>query len=208
MAVLAACTGAEPVSTGPAAVPSTQALASLADSLASASSPGERRARIARAFARNGLTPLADLGRPDARHPRFGENGPVLAGFVPGRHPLARPDLVVVGTEADGPHAAPLLEAARVLVERSEWATVPERTVLVALWSGTRGAEAALRLGVWPRDSVRAVIQVGETGATVQDLPAIRIVPGADALDLAQGILDAIIDQARRPARSDTTSAP
>lgn len=205
---LAACTGAEPaLPTGPDVVPSARALATIADSLAGAPSKPERRARVVRAFARYGLTPLADFGRQDALNPRWGADGPVLAGFVPGRHPLARPDLVIVGTDIDGPNAAPLLEAARVLVERSMWATVPERTVMVALWSGTRGPEDALKLGIWPRANVRAVIQIGDSGASVQDIPAIRILSGADALALAQDIVDATIEHARRPAPADTTAA-
>lgn len=208
LATLAACTGAEPaLPTGPDVVPSAYALAAITDSLSGATTPASRRETVVRAFVRYGLTPLADLGRRDALNPRFGVEGPALAAFIPGRHPLARPDLVIVGTDIDGPHAAPLLEAARVLVERSGWATVPERTVMVALWSRTRGAEDALRLGVWPRANVRAVIQIGETGASVQGIPDIRILPGADALGLTQSILDATILQARRPAPADTTSA-
>lgn len=207
LATLAACTGADPaLPTGPDVVPSARALAVVRDSLATAPTPERRRARIVRAMQRAGITPLADLGRQDALNSRFEVDG-VIAGLIPGRHPLARTELVVVGTEVGGPDVAAVLEVARVLVERSQWATVPERTVMVALWDGPRGAERVLNLGVWPRASVRAVIQVGETGAWVQDVPAIRILPSADALDLAEGTLNETIRQARRPAPADTTSA-
>ena len=208
LALLAGCTGAEPVlPTGPDVAPSARALALIADSLGTAEGALERRRRVVRAFTRYGLTPLADMGRQRSENPRFSVGGPVVAGLVPGRYALARPELVIVGAEVDGPYAAPLLEAARVLVERSEWANVPERTVMVALWSGDRGPESALRLGVWPRDRVRAVIVVGEGGRVPTDVPSVRVLPGADALDLADGLLAEILRQSRRAAPGDTPAA-
>ena len=90
---------------------------------------------------------------------------------------LARPDLVLVGTSLDGPGVAPLLEAVRVLVERSQWAVVPERTVMVALWSGRQGVDQALASGVWPRANVRAALVVGEPAGRSRQ-PGGRVRPG------------------------------
>ena len=208
LALLAGCTGAGPaLPTGPDVVPSARALAAVTDSLATAATPLERRRRVVRALERYGLTPLAGLGGRETRPPRYGADGPVLAGLVPGRHPLARPELVIVGADADGPHAASVLEMARVLVERSEWANVPERTVMVALWTGERGPESAVRLGVWPRDQIRAVVAVGEGGRVPTDVPAVRVPAGDDALGLANRLLAEALRQSRRAAPGDTVAA-
>ena len=200
---LAACTGSGPVATtGPDAVPSGALLAAVTDSLAEAA----RRPEVARrAMIRAGITPLGDFGRPDSLNPQF-LLGDRVAGLIPGRHPLARPDLVIVASGLDDPATPAVLEAMRVLVERSMWTIAPERTVLVALWPAGR-AEEALRTEVWPRENVRAVLLVGEGGPTPTDIEVARILPGGDALGLAQSVLDETIRLAQRPAASDTLAA-
>ena len=119
-----------------------------------------------RALAEAGLTPLAD-GRPnDAEEPDAAAftapTSGLLGGFVPGRQPLLRPELVVLVAPADGPLAAAVLEAGRLLVIRSMTENEPGRTVLVALTSGAEGPSAAVRLPVWPADAIREVLVVGE----------------------------------------------
>ncbi len=208
LVLLAGCTGASPaLPTGPDVVPSARALAAVTDSLTTAATPLERRHRVVRALVRYGLTPLAGLGGYEDTPPRYGADGPVLAGLIPGRHPLARPELVIVGAEVNGPHAAAVLETARVLVERSEWANVPERTVMVALWTGDRGPESALRLGIWPRDQVRAVIAVGESDRVPTGIPSVRVPAGDDALGLANRLLAETLRQSRRATPGDTLAA-
>ncbi len=199
-----------PTATGPAAAPSARRLAATADSLAAVPSGPARRALAQRLLKRSGVTPLADMGRQRAANPRFAvDAASSVAGFVPGRYPLARDELVVVGTSLGGPHVAPLVEAMRVLAERSRWAVVPERTVMVALWSGPDGARGALTSGVWPRQNVRAVLTVGEAAAVPDSLTAVAIPAAspatvAERLALAQRVLDEAVRLARRPALADT----
>ena len=125
---------------------------------------------------------------------------------MPGRHPLARADLVVVGTSLDGPGAPALLEAARVLVERSQWATVPERTVLVALWTGRwadrRGVAETLAAPVWSRGAVRAVLVVGDGPAGGVDTLAVEtLAPGGGGPGLAAALVERVAALAARPPR-------
>ena len=207
--------------TGPDAVPSQRLMASTADSLAGATGYAARRALTERLLARFGVTPLGDMGRQRAANPRFAveagrTRAPLVGGLLPGRNPVARPELVIIGASLDGPDVGPLLEAARVMAERSEWAVVPERTVMVALWSGPDGVRDALSSGVWPQANVRAVLVVGAPVA-VPDTTAggVRLVmatiptasregtPGGDTA-LAQRIVDETLRLARRAAPADT----
>ena len=204
------CSGSEPTATGPTAAPSARLLAATSDSLGAAG-PAARQALARRLLQGSGVTPLADMGRRRAANPRFTVGSTTLvAGLVPGRYPLARDELVIVGTSLDGPQAGPVVEAMRVLAERSQWAVVPERTVMVALWTGPDGAREALNSGVWPRSEVRAVLTVGETVAAPDGLETVAI-PATSAatagarLALAQRVLDEAIRLARRPALVDTT---
>ena len=205
--------------TGPDAAPSARVLAATADSLRAAPGPVARRALARRVMIRSGLTPLADMGRPRSENPVFsvgGEPGAgaVVAGLVPGRWPTVRSELVVVGTDLSGPHVGPVLEAARVLAERSQWTPTPERTVMVALWTGPDGARGALTSGVWPRGNVRAVLSVGGPvgalplveveGQAALDTVVLPVEPGEGAVALAQRVLDEAVRLARRPVPADT----
>ena len=203
LAAIGGCAGsAEAVEVGPDARPSARAVAALADSLAR---PGaDRRAVAARALARGGATPLGDPVLGDSLGLFAWSGAPVAAGLVPGRHPLARPDLVVGGTRIDGPAAPAVLEAARVLAERARWTHQPERTVEVVLWSGLwtdrQAVSEVLRAPVWPRDNVRAVLVVGDAAVAPVDSVAVEaMAPGAGGVELASALIERVTALARRP---------
>jgi hypothetical protein len=183
--------------------PDAEAVEALADSLAGAPSPAARRAVAARRLAAAGVTPLAG-GVPGAGPGggtfQAGLAVPLVGGFVPGGRPVARDALVVVGASLEGPAAPAVLEAARVLVARSLWETTPERTVEVVFWSGDArdGAAGALRLPLWPRDAVRAVLVVGDdVGAEVEGVPAFSLAaPGPADAALAARVVRRVLELA------------
>ncbi|WP_420454525.1 hypothetical protein [Rubrivirga sp.] len=193
---VSACAGPDPVPTGPDAPVSVRALAGLTDSLAAARSTTPRRAFLRRQLVRAGVTPFGDGGLVARYQTDLGV--PVVGGFVPGRSPLGRSELVVLGTRADGPATAAVLEAARVLVERSLWTSQPERTVEVAFWSAGDGVRQVIRSSLWPRAAVRAVVMAGPEGPAEIDGVAIeRLDPALDPVALAQALVDRTTARAR-----------
>ena len=104
-----------------------------------------------------------------------------VVGYVVGKRPdLAREAvLVCADLDAAGPFAgvrtldldnlgtgaAALLEVARREARLARYLTIPERTVIFALWSGARlghaGLEAYLRIPTWPLSQIEAVVYVG-----------------------------------------------
>ncbi len=204
---VAACSGSEAaLPSGPSASVSPRAVASLADSLAANRSTTARRAFLKRSLVRSGLTPFGD-GRLD---PQFQTDlgVPVVGGYVPGRHPVGRPELVIVGTRVDGPGVASLLEAVRVLVERSEWVSQPERSVEVAFWPAGDGVRQGVRASLWSRSQIRAVVTVGGAGpAEVDGVPVERLDASLDPLALAQALVDRTTARARYVAPTDSTRA-
>ncbi|GIV62233.1 MAG: hypothetical protein KatS3mg044_1099 [Rhodothermaceae bacterium] len=104
-----------------------------------------------------------------------------LLGYVPGSHPLRAKELVIVCADLDGfgrlagtlvfdprhtgEAAAAVLELARHYAAVARLLDVPERTLLLALWSGARlehaGLRAYLDAPVWPLDRTHAVIYLG-----------------------------------------------
>ena len=182
--------------------PDARAVAALADSLARAPSAAARRAVAARSLASSGLTPLAGGTRGDGAF-QAGVGTPFVGGFVPGHQPVARDALVLVGVSLESPAAPAVLEAARVLVARSMWETTPERTVEFVFWSGeaAEGVGGALRLPLWPREAVAAILVVGgDVGAEVQGVPAFALpASGADAAR----VLQRVVELAERPAPPD-----
>ncbi|PAP77509.1 hypothetical protein [Rubrivirga marina] len=203
----AGCAGAdEAAHFGPEAVPSARAVAALTDTLAEARSTTPRRAAIRRALVRAGVTPFGD-GRLQARF-QTDLGIPLVGGFIPGRHPLGRAELVVLGTRVDGGAVPAVIEAAHVLVQRSQYATVPERTVEVAFWPGGDGVRQVLRSSLWPRDQIRAfVVAGGEGPATVDGVPVIRLDVDAGGVDLAAALIEQTAEAARIPAPSSDTLA-
>lgn len=122
--------------------------------LDAASTPDARRAVLVALLAEAGLTPIAGT--------RF-EAGDLVAGFVPGRRASRRDTLVVVTTAADGPAAAALVEAARLMVARADsHGDTPERSVLVALWpagaSRAEGLAAVRAFPLWSPASVHTIL--------------------------------------------------
>lgn len=132
--------------------------------LAAAPTDSARMAVAADLSAQAGLTPLAG---------RQFTYGRVVAGFVPGRSPLARDTLVVVAAAIDGPYAVPLIAAGRRMVDAAvRRGADPGRSVLVALWPAgrtpERGLAEVLAFPLWPRSAVRhAVVVVPASPETV-----------------------------------------
>ncbi len=199
---VSACAGPDPLPSGPAVTVSPRALVGLADSLAAAQSTTPRRAFLRRELVRAGVTPFGDGGLVATYQTDLGV--PVVGGFVPGRSPLGRSELVIVGTRADGPAAAAVLEAARVLVERSLWTSQPERTVEVAFWSAGDGIRQVIRSSLWPSGAVRAVVMVGPQGPAEIDGVAIeRLDPALDPVALARALVERTTERARYVAPAD-----
>lgn len=104
-----------------------------------------------------------------------------LLGFVAGKHPKRARELVIVATDMDnvgaiagvstfdadhlGIGTAALLEVARHYALFGAYGSVPERTVLFAVFSGGRqghaGLRSYLRLPAWPLSQTRAVVYLG-----------------------------------------------
>lgn len=120
-----------------------------------AAAPDTTRAVVAATlFGEVGLTPVAGT--------HF-DAGALVAGFVPGRRAGLRDTLVVVAAALDGPHAATLVEAARLVVDRADThGDAPERSVLVVLWPAGLSPEGGLAtvraFPLWRRDAVRLTI--------------------------------------------------
>ena len=104
-----------------------------------------------------------------------------VLGFLSGKHPVRRDELVLVCADLDavgtiggvrtldlhnlGVHAAALLELARNYGAMSQYAEVPERTLLFAVFSGSRlgnaGLRAYLQNPLWDLSKTTAVVYVG-----------------------------------------------
>jgi hypothetical protein len=148
--------------------------------------------------------------------------GRLVAGLIPGGHPSHRDSLVVA--LALGPRAgAALLEAARLMAERSAYHAGPARSLMVALpiASGGVGGDATsavartLGIPVWDAASVLSVVVVG-SGADAQasDIAerGLAFVPiddhGATALsDLVLRVYDALLRETAEPA-TESSDAP
>lgn len=184
----------------PASVrPDPVATSALRDSLVQAPSAAARRGVAVRALRTAGVTPLA--GGLFTR----GVTAPLVGGFVPGAVPSKASELVVLGASLEGPGAADVVDAARVLVDLSLAQTVPERTVQVVFWSAPlsprEGVEAALRSPLWPRDAVRTAVVLA-SGAALPDS-----VGGADVravevggTDTVSRLVAAVLTAAAEPA--------
>ena len=147
--------------------------ARTAERLAAAPSPDARRAVAVALFAEAGLTPVAGLRAETGARFEVGSLAPgaLVAGLVPGRRAGRRDTLVVLAAALGGPHAATLVEAARLLVTHADSrGDAPERSVLVALWpAGAARAEGLMAVRafpLWPRGAVRVLL-------VAEDAPAI-----------------------------------
>ncbi|MGB3542920.1 hypothetical protein [Rubrivirga sp.] len=194
----------DPAALGPQARPSALTYEVTVDSLEDAASSLARLAVGARAMVGVGLTPLASplLSTPESRFTLPAVSGPLALGLIPGGDPLLRSELVVVGADVDTPSAAVVLEAARALVERSQWTDVPGRSVQIALWSGAASRSRALSAPLWRRDAVYAVLEVGEPPSRADD--AVEYIVGAAGLDLSAVVLARVLEVASEPAVSDS----
>jgi hypothetical protein len=140
-----------------------------------------------------GLTPLFDRGFVSPER-----GGPVVAGVLPGGHPVHRDTLVVaVGVGAAG--AAAVLEAAHLLSARSAFTAGPARSVMAAvafdssrrpLAGAAAAAAAVLAAPLWSPENVVALVVVGQGAeaaaptATGRGLTFVAV-PGAEPAALA-----------------------
>ncbi|GAB5534738.1 MAG: hypothetical protein Rubg2KO_09870 [Rubricoccaceae bacterium] len=134
--------------------PSSARIERVGEELFDAITPADRRLAISETLATHGLTPLAGGAAPfDARRYALGLDTTWLGGFIPGRHPVLRSELVVARVGLEDSSAVILLEAARVLVERSKTKNVPGRSLLVVL---SPDASRGVARSLWPAASVHA----------------------------------------------------
>ena len=129
--------------------------------------PGGRNAVISTWLEASGLTPLAGGAAPfDARRYSLGAGDSLLGGFIPGRHPVIRSELVVAEVRAGDPLAAHLMEAIRVLVQRSQTENVPSRTVFVAFYQDHLRPRRSFSL--WPRLRVQSRLKLEQVSGVPQ----------------------------------------
>jgi hypothetical protein len=155
-----------------------------------------------------GLTPLFGPGFVTP-----GRDGAVVAGVLPGGHPVHRDTLVVVvGVGAAG--AAAVLEAAHLLSARSAFTAGPARSVMAAvafdpasrpLPGAAAAAAAVLAAPLWSPESVVSLVTVGqgaEAAAPAATDRGLTFVPvaGADAAALAMGAFEALQATSRAPS--------
>jgi hypothetical protein len=160
--VLAAALSACGLTRGPQTL--AEQTARTAERLAAAPTPDARRAVAVTLFAEAGLTPLAGLRSESGA--RF-EVGALVAGFVPGRRAGFRDTLVVLAAAIDGPHAATLVEAARLIAEQADThGDAPQRSVLAALWPAgltpDDGLAAVRAFPLWPPGAVRLTVVLAD----------------------------------------------
>ena len=158
---------------------------------------------------------------------RFRLGSGVVAGFVPGRHPLYGGELVLLVVRAEGPPALAMLEAVRMLAAGARYSTRPERTVLVAFLPASSGAAALDVLTAalpWERTAVRAMLIVEPDAAVASRAEAVagrqawplRFLQGSgasqgevsEALDLARATLEAVLSATEGAPRSMNGAAP
>lgn len=138
----------------------------------------------------------------------------LVGGFVPGRVPGRRSELVIVGGSLDGPEAPVLIEAARQIALDARSRLRPERTVLLALWRGQRTGTTALddllAVPLWSAAGRRAVLDASgaaaRTGKTrIAGVPLIPIFdpetqPWQAAVD---AVVQAVLTAAAAPPDTD-----
>lgn len=119
---------ADPIALGQ---PDLSRIERVEKALRSAEDARARQLVAEEALAALGATPLAGGAAPfDERRYRLGEG---IGGFIPGRHPVLRTELVVVRADVEDAGLAVVVEAARVLVERTRTENVPGRSLLFVL---------------------------------------------------------------------------
>ena len=116
-----------------------------------------------------------------------------VIGYVPGKRPDFAREAVLVCADLDaagsfagvrtldptrlGAEAAALLELARYHAGLAQFLTIPERTVIFALWSGSRlnhaGLRAYLRNPTWALQQFHAVIYIGLPKSEVASVQAL-----------------------------------
>ena len=116
-----------------------------------------------------------------------------VIGYIAGKRPDFAREAVLVCADLDAPgpfagvrtldptrlgtEAAVLLELARYQAELSQFLTIPERTMIFALWSGSRlnhaGLQAYLRNPTWALRQLHAVIYIGLPASDVAAVQAL-----------------------------------
>ncbi len=101
-------------------------------------------------------------------------NGHNVMAYAAGSHPVFASELVIVGADLDGSGSrqglAALMEIARNYGLASQRGFVPDRTIMVAAFSGHdenyAGLRAYLRRPLWPAGSTRALIYLAPSDST------------------------------------------
>ena len=116
-----------------------------------------------------------------------------VIGYIAGKRPDFAREAVLVCADLDAPgpfagvrtldptrlgtEAAALLELARYQAELSQFLTIPERTMIFALWSGSRlnhaGLQAYLRNPTWVLRQFHAVIYLGLPASEAETVQAL-----------------------------------
>ena len=114
---------------------------------------------------------------------------PVVGGFIPGRVPGRRSELVVVAVPLDGPQAASLLDAVTELAARARFGQDPQRSVLVAFWRGPAATVAdVVALPVWPRSARRVVLSDATAPAKAGAVEALVPVAALRTVEVPVGL--------------------
>lgn len=194
-------------------------------------------ATLARALADSAATirtlrRVVDLRVANDFEPRAGAVN--VVAYVPGGHPTLAREAVLFCADLDAAEAvrgvdvldlerlgagtAAVLELARVYAALSSYWTVPERTLILAVWSGSligsAGLRAFLEQPTWSLDRIRAVVYVGlqaEQEAEVRALLAeygltLYAVPAPPAAAVRRQVLTPT--PPRRPGASVTPAPP
>ncbi len=113
-----------------------------------------------------------------------------VLGFVAGKDPVLRNELVIIGADLDvialpgssllfdgahlGEGVAALLELARLYSTLATYWPLPRRTLLFAVWSGARqghqGLRAYLRQPLWDPDATRRIVYLDPEPKTLAEL--------------------------------------
>ena len=172
LGLVAGCALLQPPVSPDLARPDVERMEDARERLAGAQTSPARRLALVDLVASIGVTPFAGGAAPnDVRRYALGAPDSLVGGFVPGRHPIARGELVTVRAAAQDAAAIDLLEASRVLVERSKVENVPSRSLLVAFHAPSgadsrrlaQGTESAL----WASSRVHARARLEPGGLRV-----------------------------------------
>ena len=185
--------------------------------LADARTVPARRLALVDLLASIGMTPFAGGAAPnDVRRYAMGAPDSLVGGFIPGRHPIARGELVTVRAEIRDASALDLLEASRILVERSKVENLPSRSLLVAFHatnaSDPRQLAQGIEAALWASSKVHARVRLepGRLRVTYPASDTLRadstIALGLDQTQPAERVNELVAHLLRLTTPTDTLS--